>query len=78
MTVINKEFYLKGNLDVAGNATFKSNVILNEIPIKFDNASNKMQIFVNEAWLDIAMLSDLNTQVSYSALPDVSYNGETY
>jgi len=77
MTVVNKDFYLKGNLGVAGDATFKSDVILGEVPVKFDSVGNRIQVFVNGAWLNIAMLSDLNTQISYSALPDVNYDGGT-
>lgn len=77
MSTINKDFYLSGNLHVSGDATFNSDVILGTIPVQFNSIDGRIQIFVNGAWLEIAMLSDLNTQVSYSALPDVDYGGET-
>lgn len=77
MSITDKHFYLNGNLHVTGDAKFNSDLILGTIPVQFNSIDGRIQIFVNGAWLEIAMLSDLNTQVSYSALPDVDYGGET-
>ena len=59
MATVDKNFRVKNGLNVAGNATFESNVILGSTPLRFDTATNKLQIELNGTWTPIAFNSDI-------------------
>jgi hypothetical protein len=59
MTTVNKNFKVKNGLNVAGTATFDSNVILGETPLRFDTTTNKLQIQLNGTWTPIAFNSEI-------------------
>ena len=59
MTTTDKNFKVKNGLNVAGNATFDSNVILGSTPLRFDTTTNKLQIQLNGDWQPIAFVSDI-------------------
>lgn len=59
MSTTNKNFKVKNGLNVAGTATFDSNIILGETPLRFDAATNKLQIQLNGTWAPIAFTSDI-------------------
>lgn len=79
MATVDKNFRVKNGLNVAGNATFESNVILGQTPISFDATSNRLQIFINNEWKPIAFTSDI-TQSDALTFMDlglaIDYNGQ--
>lgn len=59
MATVDKNFKVKNGLNVAGTATFGSTVVLGETPLRFDTATNKLQIELNNVWVPIAFNSDI-------------------
>ena len=59
MATVDKNFKVKNGLNVAGTATFGSTVVLGETPLRFDTATNKLQIQLNSIWVPIAFNSDI-------------------
>ena len=80
MATTDKDFKVKNGLNVAGEATFGSNVILGETPLRFDTATNKLQIQLNGTWVPIAFNSEIPdpaTQISFMDIGlAIDYNGE--
>ena len=77
MTTIDKNFKVKNGLNVAGNATFDSQVILGTTPLAFDTTSNRLQVYVNNAWASIATLDDFNNQLTFMDIGlAIDYNGQ--
>jgi hypothetical protein len=80
MSTTDKDFKVKNGLNVAGEATFGSNVVLGETPLRFDTATNKLQIQLNGTWVPIAFTSeipDIASQISFMDIGlAIDYNGE--
>lgn len=80
MATTDKNFRVKNGLNVAGTATFGSSVILGETPLRFDTATNKLQIQLNGEWTPIAFNSEIldpSTQVNFMDIGlAIDYNGE--
>ena len=79
MATVDKNFRVKNGLNVAGNATFESNVILGTTPISFDTVSNRLQIFINNEWKPVAFTSDIAAGDSITFMDlglAIDYNGE--
>ena len=76
----NKNFKVKNGLDVAGNATFDSQVILGTTPLAFDIQTNRLQIQINNAWKSIATLDDIQDTTQQLTFMDIGlaidYNGQ--
>lgn len=66
-TTTDKDFKVKNGLNVAGDATFESNVILGSNPLAFDTVSNKLQIKINGSWVSVAFMSDIPDMTLLSA-----------
>lgn len=79
MATVDKNFKVKNGLNVAGNATFDSNVILGSTPLRFDTATNKLQIQLNGTWSPIAFVSDIpdiSTEIGFMDIGlAIDYNG---
>jgi len=78
MTVNNKDFKVKNGLNVVGDATFGSNIILGTTPIAFDTNTNRLQLFINNAWKSIATLDDVQSSGSLNFMDiglSIDYNG---
>lgn len=79
MTVTNKDFKIKNGLFVAGNATFDSQVILGSTSLAFDTNTNRLQLFINDAWKSIATLDDVtntSNQINFMDIGlSIDYNG---
>ena len=79
MATDNKNFKVKNGLNVAGTATFGSNVVLGTTPLRFDTATNKLQLQINGTWVPIALNSeipDTSTQVTFMDIGlAIDYNG---
>ena len=80
MTVNNKDFKVKNGLNVVGDATFESNLILGTTPIAFDTNTNRLQVYVNNAWKSIAVLDDIPNTADILTFMDIDlsidYNGQ--
>jgi hypothetical protein len=73
MTVIDKDFKVKNGLNVAGNATIGSNLILGNAPIAFDPITNRLQIYINDTWQSFSFVSDIGfMDIGLS----IDYNGQ--
>jgi hypothetical protein len=76
-TTTDKDFKVKNGLSVAGDATFGSNVILGTTPLAFDKTTNRLQVYVNNAWASIATLDDLKGNLSFMDIGlSIDYNGQ--
>lgn len=79
MATVDKNFKIKNGLNVAGTATFGSNVVLGATPLRFDTATNKLQIQLNGAWVPIAFNSDIPDTSQDVSFMDIGlamdYNG---
>jgi len=77
MTVTDKDFKVKNGLNVAGDATFESNVILGTTPLAFDTTTNRLQVYVNNAWASLATLADIGGNLSFMDIGlSIDYNGQ--
>ena len=80
MATVNKNFKIKNGLNVAGTATFDSSVILGETPLRFDTATNKLQIQLNGTWQPIAFASEIPDTTQDISFMDIGlaidYNGQ--
>jgi hypothetical protein len=80
MATDNKNFKVKNGLNVAGTATFGSNVVLGTTPLRFDTATNKLQLQINGTWVPIALNSEIPDVASQISFMDIGlaidYNGE--
>ena len=80
MATDNKNFKVKNGLNVAGTATFGSNVVLGTTPLRFDTATNKLQIEINGTFVPIAFTSEIPDIASQISFMDIGlaldYNGE--
>ena len=68
MATTNKSFRVKNDLLVDGNQ-----ITLGTAPISFNTATNKLQIYVNNQWLDVGDSSDISFMDLGLA---IDYNGE--
>jgi len=72
-----KDFKVKNGLNVAGDATFESNVILGTTPLAFDTTTNRLQVYINDAWVSIATLADIGGNLSFMDIGlSIDYNGQ--
>ena len=80
MATDNKNFKVKNGLNVAGTATFGSSVVLGTTPLRFDTATNKLQIEINGTFVPIAFTSEIPDIASQISFMDIGlaldYNGE--
>lgn len=78
MSTTDKNFKVKNGLDVAGTATFGSDVILGTAPIAFDTETGRLKIQINGSWSDVAFTSDISggNNISFMDIGlAIDYNG---
>ena len=80
MATVDKNFKVKNGLNVAGPATFSSDVVLGTTPLRFDTATNKLQLQLNGTWVPIAFNSEIpdpNETISFMDIGlAVDYDGQ--
>lgn len=76
MTTTTKDFKINNGLTVGGTAQFDSNLILGTTPISFNTETNRLQVYVNDAWEQVAMLSDADILSFEDIGITVDYNGQ--
>lgn len=76
MATLNRDFKVKNNLVVQSG-----NITLGSVPLQFNSTTNKLQIQVNNQWIDISDsndmgFNDLDLAIDYNGSPIYSV-GET-
>ena len=75
MTTSNKDFKVKNGIQVSGPAVFKSDVILNDVPIAFDSQANRLKVQINNEWVQIATVADTDVLTFEDIGLSIDYNG---
>lgn len=76
MSTTNKNFKVKNGLNVAGEATFQSNLILGTVPLAFDSETGRLKIQIDNIWTPIAFKSDI-PEISFMDIAlTIDYNGQ--
>lgn len=80
MATENKNFKVKNGLDVAGTATFGSDIVLGTAPIAFDTETGRLKIQIDGTWSPIAFTSDITTGAGDISFMDIGlaidYDGQ--
>jgi hypothetical protein len=76
----NKNFKVKNGLNVAGTATFSSDIVLGTAPISFDTQTNRLKVEIDGTWQPIALYSEIPNEAQMLSFMDVGlaidYNGQ--
>lgn len=59
MSTNNKDFVVNNGLTVSGTATLGSEMILNDTPISIDSETKRLKAYVNNTWVQMALVSDI-------------------
>lgn len=80
MSTTNKNFKVKNGLNVAGTATFDTDIVLGTTPIAFDTNTNRLKVYINNTWQPIALYSeipDLSQSLTFLDVGlSIDYNGD--
>jgi len=80
MAITDKNFKVKNGLDVAGTATFGTDIVLGTAPISFDTTTNRLKVQIDGTWQPIALYSEIPNEASMLSFMDVGlaidYNGQ--
>jgi len=63
MSIVDKDFKVKNGLQVAGTASFDSDVIIDTIRIGYDATNQRLKAYINNEWHMLALDSDI---INYS------------
>ena len=79
MSTTDKDFKVKNGLNVAGTATFDSNIVVGTAPISFDTQTGRLQIQINGNWVSLAHIADIPDPLTTLSFMDIGlaidYNG---
>ena len=75
MSTNNKDFKVKNGLQVNGTAVFNSDVILGDVPMAFDTNTNRIKLYVNNEWVQVATLADADVLTFEDIGVSVDYDG---
>jgi len=80
MATTDKNFRVKNGLNVAGTATFSTDIVLGTAPISFDTQTNRLKVQIDGTWQPIALYSEIPNEASMLTFMDVGlaidYNGQ--
>jgi tetrahydromethanopterin S-methyltransferase subunit F len=75
MSTNDKDFVVTNGLIVNGTATLSSGMTINNTPISINPITNRIQAYVNDTWVEMALLSDIvPADLSVMNL-NIEYNG---
>lgn len=63
------------DLYVNDSISIDSDLVLNNIPFSINNQTNRLQAFINDKWVDLALLSDTGVTVINNSMPGLNYEG---
>jgi hypothetical protein len=75
MATNNKNFKVKNGLNVNGTATFNSDFVLNGTQLAFDTNTNRLKVYINNEWVQVALLSDAETLSFEDIGLSIDYDG---
>ena len=76
MSTTNKNFKVKNGLNVAGEATFESSLILGTVPLAYDTETGRLRIQIDGTWTPIAFKSDI-PEISFMDIAlTIDYDGQ--
>jgi hypothetical protein len=59
MATVDKNFRVKNGLNVAGTATFNSDMVLGTAPIAFDSETGRLKVQIDGTWFPLAYTTDV-------------------
>lgn len=59
MTINDKDFKVKNGLQVAGTASFDSDVVIDTIRVAYDSTNQRLKAYIDNAWHLITIDSDI-------------------
>lgn len=75
MPTNNKDFKVKNGLVVNGTATFNDQLVLDNVGMRFNSETNRLELNINNQWNQIALLSDADTLSFEDIALSIDYNG---
>jgi len=75
MATNQKNFKVKNGLNVNGTATFNSDFVLNGTQVAFDTTTNRLKVYINNEWVQVALLSDAETLSFEDIGLSIDYDG---
>ena len=75
MSTNDKDFVVNNGLNVNGAATLSSGMTINNTPISINTETNRIQAYVNNAWVQMALLSDIVPADFSNMNLNIDYNG---
>jgi hypothetical protein len=80
MSTTNKNFKVKNGLNVAGTATFDTDIVLGSTPIAFDTNTGRLRIQIDGTWAPVAFIGDVPDLTSMLTFMDIGlsidYDGQ--
>jgi hypothetical protein len=76
MSTSNKDFIISNGLHVNGTATLSSGMTINDTPISINTETNRIQAYVNNTWVQMALLTDIIPADISSMSLNIEYNGD--
>ena len=80
MATTDKNFKVKNGLNVAGTATFDTDIVIGTAPIAFDTETGRLKIQIDGVWSPIAFTADIVDTSSEISFMDIGlaidYNGQ--
>ena len=80
MSTTDKNFKVKNGLNVAGTATFDTDIVLGSTPIAFDTNTGRLKIQINGTWSPVAFLGDVPDLTNMITFMDIGlsidYDGQ--
>lgn len=76
MSTNNKDFIVSNGLQVNGTATLSSGMTINNTPISINPETNRIQAYVNNSWVQMALLTDIVPADISSMNLNIEYDGD--
>lgn len=75
MSTNDKDFVVKNGLVVSGTATLSSGMTINNTPISINTETNRLQAYVNNTWVEMALLTDIVPADFSTMNMNIEYDG---
>jgi hypothetical protein len=80
VSTTNKNFKVKNGLNVAGTATFDTDIVLGSTPIAFDTNTGRLRIQIDGIWAPVAFVGDVPDLTNMITFMDIGlsidYDGQ--
>lgn len=75
MSTNDKDFVVNNGLIVNGTATLSSGMTINNTPISVNSQTNRLQAYVNNTWVQMALLTDIIPADFSTMNANIQYDG---